>query len=312
MACTRPLKGYLSRTVNPSGKRSVVFNTKDGFPDLRVELPCQKCTACRLERSRQMAIRIMHEAQMHDASSFLTLTFDSEKYWNVNSLDHREFQKFMKRMRKRLWKDFRIRVRFYMAGEYGDEYGRPHYHVCLFGFDFPDKYLWKMRNGFRVYRSALLEELWPFGFSEIGTVTFESAAYCARYIMKKTLGKGVEEIDPVTGLKPYERVCGVTGEIVEIRPEYNAMSQGIGKKWFEKYSGDVYPRDEVIFRGRQMKPPRYYNGLYEATEPDDMERIRRKRKREALKRKADSTPERLAVREKCVEARVKRLPRKCG
>ena len=91
-----------------------------------------------------------------------------------------------------------------MCGEYGENRGRPHFHACLFNFDFPDKKVWrKTSQGHPVWRSPSLEALWPYGFSEIGSVTFQSAAYVARYIMKKATGRDAEQVyewtDPLTG-----------------------------------------------------------------------------------------------------------------
>ena len=84
-------------------------------------------------------------------------------------------------------------VRFFHCGEYGELLYRPHYHACLFGFDFSDKVLWSTRGGVRLYRSKILEKLWTFGFSTIGDVTFESAAYVARYCTKKITGDKADE-----------------------------------------------------------------------------------------------------------------------
>ena len=137
---------------------------------------------------------------MHEENCFLTLTYDEAHLPVGGSLDRRAFPLFMKRLRKRLKGE---RVRYFHAGEYGADLGRPHYHSCLFGFDFSDKVYWTSRGGFPVWRSSTLEALWPFGFSEIGSVTFESAAYVARYITKKMLGAGAEGaykvLDPETG-----------------------------------------------------------------------------------------------------------------
>ena len=133
----------------------------------------------------------MHEAQMHENNCFITLTINPEeleKRKNKWSLDHREFQLFMKRLRKKYGE-----VRFYMCGEYGEENKRPHYHACLFGVEFEDKELHRVRRGIPLYKSETLNKLWKLGFCTIGDVTFESAAYVARYIMKKVTGEKAEE-----------------------------------------------------------------------------------------------------------------------
>ena len=278
----------------------MVFNRKNGFVDLPVTIACGQCIGCRLERSRQWAIRCVHEAQLHDANSFITLTYDEKHLPDGPSLDKKHFQLFIKRLRKEIKP---IKIRYYHCGEYGSNYGRPHYHACIFGYDFPDKTLWSIKKSIRLYRSALLERLWPQGLSSIGNVTFESAAYVARYITKKYLGPDAA--------KHYERVDTDTGEITSITPEYTTMSlkPAIGKTWYEKYSTEVYPSDEIILRGKRMKPPRYYNGLFELQDPRQMATIKKSRIRKARKNAADTTTARLLVREKIKRLQAKQLIR---
>lgn len=299
MPCYSPLKGFRSRFVNPSGKRGVVFNRKDGLSDMPVSLPCGQCVGCRLERSRQWAIRCFHEAQMHEDNCFITLTYAPEHLPEDRSLDVTHFQKFMKRLRKR----YGSGIRFFHCGEYGEKFFRPHYHACIFGLDFDDKVLWKYSNGVPLYVSDSLAELWPFGFSSIGEVTFESAAYVARYIMKKVTGDMAEG--------HYRFVDPDTGEVHDLKPEYTTMSRrpGIGASWLAKYQGDVFPSDEVVIRGRRMKPPKYYSRQYEFNEPGNWVEVRRKRLQKARAHSDDNTPARLKVREQVQLAKLDLLPR---
>lgn len=294
MACYRPLKGYRSRTLSEKGKRPIVFNTRAGYADMPVEVPCGQCIGCRLERSRQWAMRCVHEAHMHEDNCFITLTFDDVHLPRDLSLDVRHFQLFMKRFRAKFGKG----IRFYHCGEYGELFKRPHYHACIFGFDFPDKVLYKIVNGHRLYTSALLSELWPFGFSTLGDVTFESAAYVARYVLKKVNGDQADDA--------YRRIDPVTGEIWQVKPEYTTMSRrpGIGHEWYRKFADDVFPHDRVVVRGVEMKPPKYYDGLYE-----DIESMKLSRKISAKLRLDDNTPERLYVREQVQLAKLGDLPR---
>ncbi len=144
------------------------------------------------------------------------------------------------------------------------------------------------------------------GFATTGDVTFQSAAYVARYIMKKITGDLAED--------HYAVFDKETGEIHTnvVLPEYTSMSlkPGIGADWLKKYKNDVYPSDGVIMSGgREFKPPRYYDNCYEHSDPLEMERIRDKRKLLASENEADNTPERLAVRETIQNARLDRLPR---
>jgi len=158
----------------------------------RLGVPCGRCVGCRLERSRQWAARIMLESSMHESNLFITLTYrDSELVYGGAShgiLVPRHLELFWKRLRK--WT--RTRIGYYACGEYGDKSNRPHYHACVFGLDFPDKTFYKAKNGNNLYSSRILDDLWSHGKCYFGTVTFESAAYVARYIMKKRLGKSKE------------------------------------------------------------------------------------------------------------------------
>lgn len=292
MPCYYPMNGWRSRERGPTGKRKIVFNLRDGFIDLPVTIPCGQCVGCRLERSRQWAIRCVHESQLYEKNCFITLTYNEKHLPTDGSLDVRAFQLFMKRLRKR----FGDGIRFFHCGEYGARHQRPHYHACLFNFDFDDKELWSIRQGVKLYRSKALEELWsvdgdPLGFCTVGAVTFESAAYVARYIMKKQTGDGA---------LTYLDYNPVTGEIYnERKPEYCTMSRrpGIGRPWLEKFKTDVYPGDFVVLGGKKMRPPKYYDHVFELVDPSEMARIKSQRKRKVKENALNSTFERLAVRE---------------
>lgn len=299
MPCYSPLKGFRSKAINPTGKRSIVFNSKDGFADLPVSLPCSQCVGCRLERSRQWAIRCAHEASLYADNCFITLTYNDKHLPADQSLQLDHFQKFMKRLRKKYGEN----IRFYHCGEYGENFGRPHYHACIFNFDFPDKKIWKSERGVNLYRSPSLEKLWTFGYSSVGEVTFESAAYVARYIMKKITGDAAEN--------HYVWIDPETGEIFKRKPEYTTMSRrpGIGKSWFEQYASDVYPDDFIVMRGKKMKPPKFYDSQFELISPGEYEILKKRRKRAASKHVDNNTPERLKVRETVKLSQLSQLKR---
>lgn len=299
MPCYKPLKGWKSKEAGPNGKRPVVFVINKGYSDLPVEVPCGQCIGCRLERSRQWAIRCTHEASLHPENCFITLTYDDQHLPEDLSVNVRDWQLFMKRLRKR----FGPRIRFFHCGEYGEKFGRPHYHACLFNFDFPDKQFWKTTNDNPLFTSKILNELWPFGFSSIGTVTFESAAYVARYVMKKITGDAAED--------HYEWVHPSTGEIFTRRPEYTTMSRrpGIGSRWLDNYRTDVYPHDYVVLRGVKMRPPKFYDRQFEISHSETYRTVRMHRKWSGKEHADDNTPARLKVRETVQEARLQRLPR---
>jgi len=300
MPCFHPLRGYRTGTINPAtGKRGITLNPRDGYHDLPVSVPCGQCTGCRLKRSQHWAIRCMHEASLYPHNAFITLTYDDAHLPKHNSLQKSDHQNFLKRLRKSLAPQ---RVRFYHCGEYGALTGRPHYHTILFNHDFStDRYPWARRNGQQTWRSPTLEKLWPLGASEIGSVTFKSAAYVARYIMKKATGPWAKHY--------YSDLDPATGEVTPITPEYTTMSRrpGIGREWLDKWLTDVYPSDEIILNGHPVKPPRYYDSRYELIDRDSALEIQRQR--HLHRNRKEETAQRLAVREACTIARTTNLKR---
>jgi len=198
-----------------------------------------------------------------------------------------------------------VKVRYYHCGEYGSENGRPHYHALLFNYDFKDKVFWKKKLGNILWVSETLNKLWEKGYCAVGNVTFESAAYVARYIMKKMNGEKALDHYPEVGINPD------TGEIIQVQAEYTTMSRrnGIGHDWFKKFTGDVFPSDQVIMRGREMKPPKYYDDIYDLTNHNEMSIIKHMRKLAAEKNAANNTTTRLIQREKCKRAQTNFLIR---
>jgi len=308
MPCYHPITAYRARSINDSGKRSLVFNKKDGFIDRPVEVPCGQCVGCRLERSRQWAVRCMCEAQLHPENSFITLTYSPEHLPEDWGLRKEDFQKFMKRLRKKLNGK---KVRYYHCGEYGEKNLRPHYHAILFGVDFDDKTLFSSNNGNPIYTSDFLDSCWRRGFASIGNVTFESAAYVARYVMKKVTNNENIPGAQKKFLETYSRTDPETGEYYQVQPEYTTMSRrpGIGKDWYEKYNSDAYPSDYIVQRGLKVQPPRYFDNLYEIQDEEGLKKIKQGRRKRALKRKDDNTTERLLVRENVKLASIKQLKR---
>lgn len=295
MACYSPLTAW------QTGNGSVVFVERLGGGDVRRELslPCGQCIGCRLERSRQWALRCMHEARVHKENSFVTLTYAPEHMPPRGCLQYADFQKFMKRLRKRIDKP----VSFYMCGEYGPLNWRPHYHACIFGYDFPDKefYAQMPGSGASLYRSAELERLWPFGFASIGDVTFESAAYVARYCVQKVTGKNA---------KFHYARRDSAGDYV-LPSEFNRMSlkRPIGKAFYEKFRSDMYPHDYVVRDGQKMQPPKYYDKLFKRESPDEHEELVMAREAKARATWEDNVPERLYAKKKVTEARANFLKR---
>lgn len=230
----------------------------DFFRGRSFDLPCGSCIGCRLKYSYNWAVRCLHESAMHERSIFLTLTYAPEHVPSNHSLDKEAVPRFIAELRRELGTSS---IKYFHCGEYGTKLSRPHYHVLIFGFRPDDSKLWK-RGTFPLYTSPMLERLWPYGFCPFGDLSFESAAYTARYATKKITGK--------KGKAHYERVDPSTGEVFNLQPEYATMSNrgGIGRSWLLKYIDEVYPSDTVLVRGRLVQPPRFYDRVLEQVNPD--------------------------------------------
>jgi len=269
-------------------------------------------------------MRLVHESAGHTQNCFITLTYDDDHLPYDQGLNKKHFQQFMKRLRKELSPQ---RIRFFHCGEYGGQTDRPHYHALIFGHDFSDKVLYSENNGNKLFTSAVLNRIWGYGFCTIGDVSFETAAYTARYIVKKVTGDAAE--------KHYQITDPLTGEIFQRQPEYITMSlkPAIGHEWWLKYSDDTFPDDSVIMRDQAIPAPKRYlkllqmesipwKTLFSCTEQVQKDffirvaasrlmhnKIRGRRVRNATSQAWNNTPQRLRVRETVKTAQVKSLKR---
>ena len=168
MACHSPLRGYR----NPeTGKLQFTQRTETMGRFGLLTVPCGMCMGCRIDYSREWAIRCVHESKMHKQNAFVTLTYDNYFLPEYGSLRKSHVSKFIKALRQSTGK----RIKFFASGEYGSQTDRPHYHILLFGYDFPDKKLVAVRDNNRVYLSQELKRIWGKGQVEIGSVTYQSS-----------------------------------------------------------------------------------------------------------------------------------------
>lgn len=315
MPCYAPLEGYKDY-INGG----LTFDKKQGSQKLQVA--CGQCLGCRVDYTLMWSIRIVHEAAMHEhhyGNSWVTLTYRSEsectpeQYANGHyvprdfSLNPSHVSKFIRALRKA---NPGHKIRYFYCGEYG-ELGRPHYHLCLFNHSFLDRYLWKDDQGVYTYTSEELDRLWPYGFTTCSDLEFENAAYTAGYCFKKITGKKAHD--------HYLR-CDEYGVAYWLHPEYCRMStgrnkpSGIGAKFYEKYTSDIFPRDKSPIPGRGDKEqelvPRYYQKILEYQNPEMLEKIKETRQEFIKKHAADFTPERLRDKYKCAQARINQSQRK--
>lgn len=300
MTCYHPLKAYRSREKNlGTGKRLITFNPHKGLVEgSSFSVPCGKCIGCRIARSREWAARCFHEAAMHPNNRFLTLTYDQQSIPASYSVSKRDWQLFMHKLRQHAGS---TKLRFLACGEYGDSNLRPHYHALLFNYRFADEKLYSVRRGKHIYKSDTLNKLWgKSDINEIGDVTYQSAAYVGRYIMKKIGGDPADD--------HYTRISPIDGQAYRVEPEFLLSSRrpGIGHSWLQKFKSDVFPSDFLIIDGRKHPVPLYYTR--QLTEEAQIP-IKRARERNALKQRHNSTKARLAVRELVQSERIKRLKR---
>lgn len=295
--CTSPLKGWQKGLTengkkdliitpynidhiefNDSGKRIYSIDKRVYFPANAItefiEIPCGQCIECRLARSRQWANRCMLELPYHNQSWFVTLTYDNEHIPTNDRIDHetgeivkvgtlvkKDFQDFMKRLRRYYeYSGHDNKLRYYACGEYGSTTMRPHFHAIIFGLelDSDDLSLYKKNfAGDTLYNSKLVDKAWNQGFAVLGNVTWDSCAYTARYIMKKHLGKDSDFYADNN-----------------IAPEFTCMSThpGIARQYYDDHKNELFMYDMVHIgnenESREIRPPRYYEKLFEDDFPE--------------------------------------------
>lgn len=224
---------------------------------------------------------------MHERNSFVTLTYNEASLPEDHGLNVKHWQDFAKRVRKQNGP-----FRFLHCGEYGEKTLRPHYHACIFGLNFhEDRVPIGNQSGHPLYASSALAELWPHGFSAIGDISFDSAAYVASYTFKKTNG----DLEAAQA----ERVDTETGEVWSVKSPYATMSRrpGLGTSWYEKYKGDLYPHDYAVAKGQKFRPPKFYDKLLAKEDPKLWQEVQDRRRQHVRDKPEELTREREETRE---------------
>jgi len=266
MPCYRPQLAHRSTVPGKSGKMPLTFKASEAYTDLPVMVPCGKCIGCKTDKTNEWAARCYHESKLHEENCFVTLTYDDQNLPPGGTLVKEHIQKFIHDLRQKIAPK---KVRYYLAGEYGEKLSRPHYHLLLFGYSFPDRILLSRNNkaGQELYTSEELSGLWKYGLHSIGHVDISSAKYVAGYTAKK-----------ITGEKADSHYSGRI-------PEFAMMSKrpGIGHDWIMKYKSDVYPKDYFHIQGIRHRPSRYYDNLIEKKNPRTIKKVKIKRQAESKK-----------------------------
>lgn len=312
MGCFAPVRMYRSLLRDVNGKYTYENNLPARKNWVEMQRPCGYCDGCLIKRADGIAVRAHHEASLYFHNSFLTLTYNDENLPENSNLNLDHPKKFLKDLRSDVHYQLEKQgltneeisekhfIRAYGCAEYGPKLGRPHYHLLIFNYGFPDKKPWrKSPSGEQLFLSEQLEKLWPYGFSSIGNISFASAAYVAQYTIKKF--KREED---------YEKINYETGEVIKlIKPQGICWPRGkrggLGRPWLEKNMADVFPHDHVIIKGKEKRPPVYYDKMFEKHHPDQFFEIKLERFRKAIHHSKDNTPERLAVKKKCLQGKLK-------
>lgn len=259
MKCLEPvLVGYsLGRKVNGDlwfvsvqhcrpqevDERVFVFG-RDASP---IYARCGKCPLCLKAKKRDWTTRICDEAKCASASWFVTLTYAPE-YLPVNgdvpTLVKADVQRFFKRLRKACRG---AHLRYVQVGEYGSNYGRPHYHFILFGLPNLPLVFHECRGKYDVYRSPLIERCWKFGFSTVTRFDYSNARYVAQYCQKKAR---IQQLSPHAE-KPFLTASrGKRGE------------GAVGAPWFDKFHSEILRDGYCLMRVRghvfKVPIPSYY------------------------------------------------------
>lgn len=252
--CTQPFKCY----QNPTGGRPIFGweGIKQGLSEM--DLPCGKCPECCKDYYTSWATRGSRELAQWESSLFVTLTYNEEHLPSDKSLNKKDVQDFIKRLKKKFKSTKENPIRQVYCGEYGTKTSRPHYHIILFNCDFNDKRKhYFSPAGHQVYTSKTLSELWPFGNSEFGFAEASSIAYLFKYILKKKSRKEKQ--------KPYNlEIDGITYDVAHEFIEAS-RNPGIGA-WMR--DSDSIKKGYLTVNGQKKKIPKYYLEHLKKVDPE--------------------------------------------
>lgn len=260
-------------------------------------IPCGKCIGCRIKQREDWTTRIELEARNYPKEEvwFITLTYDDDHVpgmivktgeimrkvqytWkpgekrpdSVQILLYEDIQKFLKRLRKA----YRGKLRYFVAGEYGEQTARPHYHMILYGWKPTDlENLYKIHhNGY--YTSKWMTDLWGMGQIQIAQAVPETYRYVAGYVTKK-----MYEIDGNKANQYYELGQTKPFACMSLKP-------GLGDRYYQEHKEEIWRRGYIqCTNGKKAQIPRYYEKQMEAENPERLWRIKKNRQKNAMEQK---------------------------
>jgi hypothetical protein len=254
-----------------TNKILAIIPGKFGDPPGSLFVPCGKCLMCRVARSREWGLRCLHEMQYHEESVFATLTYNPTFLpWKMD-LQKKELQNYIKRLRKSLEPR---KIRYLASGEYGDinnipdgtderpqdpdywtyyarGFGRPHYHLIIFGVSLHEHKLTllhtgKPENGYKCTGGPIYDAWtdpithYSKGFIVLGAVTYNSARYCVEYIFK--------QVDKINARIKYR----------DLQQPFKLQSQGLGGQYAIENQDQLCYNYTTTLQGHELGLPRYY------------------------------------------------------
>lgn len=292
MACYEPIIAYeVKNAKTDTGKKVIIFKDDPNKETTEIAIPCGKCIGCRMDYSKEWQVRIVKEAEQWKDNVFLTLTYNNENLPTKDVINAKtgeittghplrpeDFRDFIKRLRKEYDRKFEhTGIRYYACGEYGSKGMRPHYHAALFNIDvtaFNDvKKIGVSGAGYPIFTSERIEKIWGKGFITIGELTAESAAYIARYMLKKQKGPEKEWYYESQGLVP---------EMTR-----SSTHNGIAHDYIIENAEKLAGSDALYVPRRNKKPlkhkvPEYGMRILEKEAPEMYERIREMREEQKV------------------------------
>lgn len=171
--------------------------------------PCGRCVTCRITKRQEWTLRLLLEMREHSVNYFITLTY--EHLHAGGNLMKDEISRYIKRLRSNMSKYetvknpktgrkkkicvFRPKIRFFGCGEYGEEKGRPHYHLIVISENDFNIQFGLNKYGQTVVTGSEFHKAWKEKGSSIGIVdvaivpgttdSIRVAQYLAGYTLKK-------------------------------------------------------------------------------------------------------------------------------
>ncbi|QXN75037.1 replication initiator protein [Microvirus mar12] len=289
-------RGFLSQR----GREAV---SRAGLSDHIQELPCRTCLECRMQNARQWTARCQLEARAHKSNYFVTLTYDDDHVPKTPdgllTLCYRDFQLFMKSLRKQI--DYSVRYR--VCSEYGERTRRPHYHAIIFGLELSDlRWLYSVKHGRKIYRSngggvphytsPWLAGIWARGNVDIAAVEFGSISYVNNYMLKYELGGKQDDwkmLEEFRSSFPQQNACYRSAVKLGIiaPPKHNQSTRpAIGRCAFEECEQQLLETDQLPTGLKlRVKYLHYFDRLLFEKHPEI--KIERQRMRANLARAVD-------------------------